>query len=407
VDPGAPPGALTPDAGATRWALGAGTVDAPWQCSAPVATLSRRSQLPVRMQKRDPRALPRKRRRCAAVQVAIHRYARWCALGSLPRTLPPLCATRRTRASGRARSGSAPTTARVCPASLGNVAPIEWAAASSVAAESVLVRGLRSANPPPLRRSRASRRLEATTVTAPSPTSGRSTGWQSVATCARERATAPRGSFGFCRNGRRLLQTTERINCSVANVARGRAPRPGGGLAASMIAAIARVTAGGESNCRFAAVARCRAGIPSFPAASHDSADAFALGLESAPPGGTGAAHDHPRRRARHRSLGDRCVTRAREGRAHPSRRGAEPHPVRRCVHARGLRDHHRRFEVPRHTHPRYSGLVLPGLEDLVLARRPAGTAFSVRDLLYTSVRGTGLDVVLLPGDARSTCPPR
>src|SRR5207249_2359884 len=47
-----------------------------------------------------------------------------------------------------------------------------------------------------------------------------------------------------------------------------------------------------------------------------------------------------------------------------------------------------------------YSGLMLPVLEDPVLARRASEGRYSVRDLLlYSTVCGTGLDVVPLPGD--------
>src|SRR5207237_1263155 len=50
-----------------------------------------------------------------------------------------------------------------------------------------------------------------------------------------------------------------------------------------------------------------------------------------------------------------------------------------------------------------YSGLMLPVLEDPVLARRASEGRFTVRDLLlYSSVCGTGLDVVPLPGDSRA-----
>jgi uncharacterized protein (UPF0210 family) len=47
-----------------------------------------------------------------------------------------------------------------------------------------------------------------------------------------------------------------------------------------------------------------------------------------------------------------------------------------------------------------YSGLMLPVLEDPVLATRAAEGRYTVRELLlYSSVCGTGLDVVPLPGD--------
>jgi uncharacterized protein (UPF0210 family) len=47
-----------------------------------------------------------------------------------------------------------------------------------------------------------------------------------------------------------------------------------------------------------------------------------------------------------------------------------------------------------------YSGLMLPVLEDTVLAQRASEGRYGVRELLlYSSVCGTGLDVVPLPGD--------
>ena len=48
-----------------------------------------------------------------------------------------------------------------------------------------------------------------------------------------------------------------------------------------------------------------------------------------------------------------------------------------------------------------YSGLMLPVLEDPVLAKRVTEGRYSISELLlYSSVCGTGLDVVPLPGDA-------
>ena len=47
-----------------------------------------------------------------------------------------------------------------------------------------------------------------------------------------------------------------------------------------------------------------------------------------------------------------------------------------------------------------YCGLMLPVLEDQVLAKRVSEDRFDLRDLLlYSSVCGTGLDMVPLPGD--------
>jgi uncharacterized protein (UPF0210 family) len=50
-----------------------------------------------------------------------------------------------------------------------------------------------------------------------------------------------------------------------------------------------------------------------------------------------------------------------------------------------------------------YAGLMLPVLEDPVLAQRATEGRYGIRELLlYSSVCGTGLDVVPLPGDAPS-----
>ena len=47
-----------------------------------------------------------------------------------------------------------------------------------------------------------------------------------------------------------------------------------------------------------------------------------------------------------------------------------------------------------------YAGLMLPVLEDTVLARRAGEKRYGVSDvLLYSSICGTGLDVIPLPGD--------
>jgi len=47
-----------------------------------------------------------------------------------------------------------------------------------------------------------------------------------------------------------------------------------------------------------------------------------------------------------------------------------------------------------------YSGLMLPVIEDKVLAKRASENHFTVQELLlFSSVSGTGLDVVPLPGN--------
>lgn len=47
-----------------------------------------------------------------------------------------------------------------------------------------------------------------------------------------------------------------------------------------------------------------------------------------------------------------------------------------------------------------YSGLMLPVMEDLILAQRAAEGRFSLRDLLtFSAVCGVGIDTVPIPGD--------
>jgi uncharacterized protein (UPF0210 family) len=51
-----------------------------------------------------------------------------------------------------------------------------------------------------------------------------------------------------------------------------------------------------------------------------------------------------------------------------------------------------------------YSGLMLPVIEDKVLAQRAAEQRYTLQELLlYSSVSGTGLDVVPIPGDTPKT----
>jgi hypothetical protein len=53
-----------------------------------------------------------------------------------------------------------------------------------------------------------------------------------------------------------------------------------------------------------------------------------------------------------------------------------------------------------RFSHVGFSGLMLPVLEDAVLAQRAAEGALTIKDmLLYSAVCGTGLDTIPLPGD--------
>lgn len=197
--------------------------------------------------------------------------------------------------------------------------------------------------------------------------------------------------------------------------------------AAEAIAAIGQATPGGEGNFRFAATALCPPGTPFFPAAYHQGVEAFSIGLES--PGLLQATLEErpgwreagPRLEARFnaalgpveqlaRTIAERSGRPylgidvspapgldASIGRAIETLTGTAfgtPSTLRACALItdvlRGLRVQH----------CGYSGLMLPVLEDPVLAQRAAEGRYGIQELLlYSSVCGTGLDVVPLPGD--------
>ncbi len=198
--------------------------------------------------------------------------------------------------------------------------------------------------------------------------------------------------------------------------------------AAEAIAAIGRGTPGGEGNFRFAAAAFVPSGTPFFPSAWFTEPRTFSIGLESPPllraivDGGLepdearGAlveamdaaigvvvlAAEEIARRAGWRFLGvdvspapglDASI-----GEVIERLSGApfgSPSTLAACAL---LTDVLRGLAVRTCG---YSGLMLPVLEDPVLARRAAEERYGISELLlYSSVCGTGLDVVPLPGAA-------
>jgi uncharacterized protein len=225
-----------------------------------------------------------------------------------------------------------------------------------------------------------------------------------------------------------LARTTQNVSFSVrvASPERGASPR-GVTAAGEAMVAIAHATAGGIGNFRFAAAASVPAGTPFFPVAYHSGSAAVALGLESPPLLAAAFAGANTLAEAKQRLA-----------QALESRLG----PLERLV--RGLARHDERAylgidvspapgkdasigeaiealtgvpfgsastlagcaaitDVLKSLHLKtcgYSGLMLPVLEDPLLAQRATEGRYSVRELLlYSSVCGTGLDVVPLPGD--------
>jgi uncharacterized protein len=225
-----------------------------------------------------------------------------------------------------------------------------------------------------------------------------------------------------------LVQATRNVSLSVVVATggagvHGRAARS----AAEAIAALSRETPGGVGNFRFAASACCPPGTPFFPAAYHEGAPAFSIGLESPPllqVAFNGASDFDVASIALRTQMNDalrpieavaveieRLTGRrylgidvspapgldASIGAAIETLTGVPfgaPSTLAACATI---------TEVLKSLEVRtcgYSGLMLPVLEDTVLARRATERRYGVSDLLlYSSVCGTGLDVVPLPGD--------
>jgi uncharacterized protein (UPF0210 family) len=225
-----------------------------------------------------------------------------------------------------------------------------------------------------------------------------------------------------------LVRATRNVSFSahVASPARG-VHHEAARSAAEAIAAIARATSGGEGNFRFAATAFCPPGTPFFPAAYHAGEPAFSLGLESPPllrtafEGSHGFTEAKTALRTRmgralapietlaeeiSRTTGRRYLgidvspapgLDASIGEAIETLTGVPfgaPSTLAACA---AITEVLKTLEVRTCG---YSGLMLPVLEDPVLARRATEGRYGVSELLlYSSVCGTGLDVVPIPGD--------
>jgi hypothetical protein len=224
-----------------------------------------------------------------------------------------------------------------------------------------------------------------------------------------------------------LLAECQSLNCTI------RLAEPGRGVDTAFALPTARVmlrlsagTDEGLGNFRFAATARMGAGSPFFPAAYHSGPASVSVGLQSAGVVAESLAdvteldHITGHVRAALRDAATPVVELikrlAREERVNFGGIDTSPAPagddsigaalevfgpfgspgtlaaaaaVTAAIKGTGL--------------PTcgYSGLMLPVLEDTVLARRWAEGAFNLHDLLaYSSVCGTGLDTVPIPGDA-------
>lgn len=225
-----------------------------------------------------------------------------------------------------------------------------------------------------------------------------------------------------------LIRTTTQLSCSIRVAAPDSGiDAAGAQMAAEAIAALSRVTPGGAGNFRFAAAACVPAGTPFFPVAFHQGPSAISLGLESASlvEQAIGGAPSSQSATSRLRDALNQALT--------PVERLAAAFAAGQGVHYLGIdsspapaidRSIGAALEALMHQ-PfggsgtvdacaavtaalrslsvktcGYAGLMLPVLEDPVLAKRATERRFGLRDLLlFSSVCGTGLDLTPLPGD--------
>jgi uncharacterized protein (UPF0210 family) len=225
-----------------------------------------------------------------------------------------------------------------------------------------------------------------------------------------------------------LARRTKRMSFSVTVASEERGVhRSAVRSAAGVIDELSRVDASGTANFRFAAAASVRAGTPFFPVAFHQGRDSLAIGLESAGLLTTafeGAADsdvaatrlgqvmeaqlrpvdamgsqlataeqlqylgiDTSPAPGMDRSIGAaiESLTRAPFGQIATLAACAAITAVLKSLSIRTCG---------------YCGLMLPVLEDPVLAKRAAERRYGIQELLlYSTVCGAGLDVVPIPGD--------
>lgn len=195
--------------------------------------------------------------------------------------------------------------------------------------------------------------------------------------------------------------------------------------ATEIILAVSKSSPGGEGNFRFTASANCPAGIPFFPAAYHRGEMSFGIGLESPnllksvfSRSDWDDVKDNLRSELERqfRPIEDLAMRLSEStgwgydgidtspapgldasiGEAVETLTGhafGGPSTLRACALITDVIK-----SLPLKTCG-YSGLMLPVLEDKVLAQRAMENRFTVQELLlFSSVSGTGLDVIPLPG---------
>ncbi len=225
-----------------------------------------------------------------------------------------------------------------------------------------------------------------------------------------------------------LVTATRQLSFSLRVAQPGRGVVPDASrIAAETILELSRIGGNGEQNFRFATAANIPPGTPFFPVAYHEGPSAFSLGLESAPLvseafGSSSGFADGTQKLKRllETRLAPVVEIAGEIATRHSVRFGGidlSPAPGLDASIGAGIES---LTGVPFGSASTlagcaavtsalastqlpscgYSGLMLPVLEDPVLADRAREKRFGLRDLLlYSSVCGTGLDVIPLPGD--------
>lgn len=197
--------------------------------------------------------------------------------------------------------------------------------------------------------------------------------------------------------------------------------------AAEICQALSKNSKGGEANFRFTASANCPAGIPFFPAAFHEGANSFAIGLESPnlltkvfSKSNWENAEENLKRALETQLLPIEKMADKIAAESNWKYDGIDTSPapgldasIGQAIEtltskpfgsATTLSACSIITKVLKNLNIKtcgYSGLMLPVIEDKVLAKRAIEKRFTVEELLLlSSVSGTGLDVVPVPGDS-------
>ena len=240
--------------------------------------------------------------------------------------------------------------------------------------------------------------------------------------------TADRADDELARWSADLVQATKITSFSVVVASpAGAIHAQGAAVAAAVMRAVADAVPEGKGSFRFAAAANIPAGTPFFPVGWHEGSANFAMGLETADLVNAVFAHASDAADAS-RELGERMTKELREverigmGIAKSESLaygGIDPSPAPLGARSIGaalealsgvpfgdsgtLRACALVTEVLKKLDVKqcgYAGLMLPVLEDAVLAKRAIEGRYGLHDLLlFSSVCGTGLDVIPIPGD--------